>query len=270
MKIKLLLLSTALVSFIACNQGSKSGSAGSGTADLNSEIDSISYILGADIGDKLKQGGVEELNMVAFSEALLTTLGGDSAHVDMREGMGKVQAFFQGLYQKKLEKNKKEGEAFLEENKKKEGVHVTESGIQYIIEKEGNGPIPVDTNKVKVNYTGTLIDGTVFDSSVEKGEPAKFPVTGVIKGWQEILQMMPVGSKWKVFIPTELAYGQNVRRGGKIEPNMALIFEMELLEIVDPVKEKAEMEQKQKEMEEMRKKQQEEAKKKAEEQNTNQ
>lgn len=136
--------------------------------------------------------------------------------------------------------------------------------------KEGNGPIPADTNKVKVHYHGTLIDGTVFDSSVDRGEPAQFPVTGVIKGWQEILQMMPVGSKWKVFIPTELAYGQNVRRGGKIEPNMALIFEMELLEIVDPEKEKAEMEQKRKEMEEMRKKQQEEAQKKTEEQNTNQ
>ena len=264
MKIKLLLLSFALISFVACNQGTKTGSAGSGSSDLNSEIDSISYILGADIGDKLKQGGIEELNMVAFSEALMTTLGGDSANVDMKEGMGKVNAYFQGLYQKKLEKNKTDGEEFLEANKSKEGVQVTESGIQYIVLQEGNGPIPADTNKVKVHYHGTLIDGTVFDSSVEKNQPATFPVTGVIPGWVEILQMMPVGSKWKVFIPTELGYGQNVRRGGKIEPNMALIFEMELLEIIDPAKEKEEMEKKRKEMEEMRKKQEEEAKKKSE------
>jgi len=265
MKIKLLLLSFALISFVACNQGSKTGSAGSGSSELASEIDSISYILGADIGDKLKQGGIEELNMVAFSEALVKTLGGDSAEVDMKEGMAKVNAFFQGLYQKKLEKNKKVGEDFLEANKSKEGVQVTESGIQYIVLQEGNGPIPADTNKVEVHYHGTLIDGTVFDSSVEKGEPAKFPVTGVIKGWQEILQLMPVGSKWKVFIPTELAYGQNVRRGGEIEPNMALIFEMELLGIVDPVKEKEDAEKKRKEQEEMMKKQQEEMKKKQEE-----
>ena len=270
MKIKLLLLSIALISFVACNKGGKAGAAGSGTADLNSEIDSVSYILGADIGDKLKQGGVEEINMVAFSEALLTTLGGDSSLLDMKEGMGKVNAFFQALYQKKLEKNKKEGEEFLEANKSKDGVQVTESGVQYIVLKEGNGPIPADTSKVKVHYHGTLIDGTVFESTLDKGEPAKFPVKGVIKGWGEVLQMMPVGSKWKVFIPTELAYGERVRRGGKIEPNMALIFEMELLEIIDPVKEKEEMEAKRKQMEEERKKRQEEAKKKAEEKSSNQ
>ncbi len=254
MKIKLLLLSFALISIVACSQGAKSGSAGSGTADLSTEIDSVSYLLGADIGDKLKQSGIEEINMVAFSEALLSTLGGDSSKLDMQAGMAKVQAYFQGLFQKKIEKNKKDGEEFLEANKSKEGVKVTESGIQYIVLKEGNGPIPTDTSKVKFHYHGTLIDGTVFDSSVERGEPAKFPVNGLIKGWQEILQMMPVGSKWKVFIPTELAYGQNVRRGGKIEPNMALIFEMELLEIVDPAKEQAELEAKRKQMEEAKKK----------------
>ncbi len=265
MKIKLLLLSTALISFVACNQAGKSGSAGSGSSDLSAEIDSISYILGADIGDKLKQGGVEEINMAAFSAGMIATIGGDSAKVDMKEGMTKVQNYFRGLHDKKMENNKKEGEAFLEANKTKEGVQVTESGIQYIVLKEGNGPIPADTNKVKVHYHGTLIDGTVFDSSVDRNEPAQFPVTGVVKGWQEVLQMMPVGSKWKVFIPTELGYGANVRPGGKIEPNMALIFEMELLEIVDPEKEKEEAEKKRIEMEEMRKKQQEEAKKKQEE-----
>lgn len=255
MKIKLFLLSLAVVSLFACGQTSPKGSAGSGSTDLKSEIDSVSYSLGADIGSKLKQGGVDELNMAAFTDGLLCMLAEDSAKIASEAGMKIINNYFQNLFQKKLEKNKKDGEEFLEANKSKEGVKVTESGIQYIVLTEGNGPIPADTSVVRVNYHGTLIDGTVFDSSVDRGEPAEFPVKGVIKGWQEILQMMPVGSKWKVFIPTDLAYGQNVRRGGKIEPNMALIFEMELLEIVDPVKAKMEKEQQLKEQEELRKKQ---------------
>jgi len=235
MKIKLLLLSMAVVALFSCNKtNSPKGNAGSGSTDLKSEIDSVSYSLGADIGSKLKESGVEGLNYAAFSNALLGALNGDSAKITPEEGMKVINNFFQNLYTQKLEKNKKDGEAFLEANKTKEGVKVTDSGIQYIILKEGDGPIPVDTSIVKVNYEGTLIDGTVFDSSYEHGKPAEFPVKGVIKGWQEVLKMMPVGSKWKVFIPTELAYGQNVRRGGKIGPNMALIFDMELLEIVPP------------------------------------
>lgn len=256
MKIRLLLLSFVSTAFFACNSGSGSGSVGSGTADLNAEIDSVSYALGADIGSKLKQGGIDELNFEAFKSAMLTSMAEDSLEISLNDGMQKIQKYFEKQYKVKADANLKEGEEFLAKNKSEEGVKVTESGIQYIVIKEGNGPIPADTNQVKVHYHGTLIDGTVFDSSIDRGEPAKFPVKGVIKGWQEILQIMPVGSKWKVFIPAALAYGEQVRRGGPIGPNMALIFEMELLDIVDPVKEKAEMERKRKEQEELRKQQQ--------------
>ncbi len=124
-----------------------------------------------------------------------------------------------------------EGISFLEENKKRKGVTTTESGLQYEVLVEGDGPKPTETSSVTVHYHGTLIDGTVFDSSVERGEPAKFGVTQVIAGWTEALQLMPVGSKWKVYLPTEIAYGANPRPGGPIKPNMALIFEIELISI---------------------------------------
>ncbi|MFQ5448203.1 MAG: FKBP-type peptidyl-prolyl cis-trans isomerase, partial [Saprospiraceae bacterium] len=128
------------------------------------------------------------------------------------------------------QKNLEEGRAFLEANKKREGVHVTESGLQYEILKEGSGPTPKAEDKVRVHYHGTLIDGTVFDSSVERGEPITFPVTGVIKGWVEALQMMQAGAKWKLFIPSNLAYGER-GAGAQIGPNAVLIFEVELLGI---------------------------------------
>jgi FKBP-type peptidyl-prolyl cis-trans isomerase len=129
------------------------------------------------------------------------------------------------------EKHLEEGIAFLEKNKERKGVITTESGLQYEILVEGDGPKPTDTSSVTVHYHGTLIDGTVFDSSVERGQPASFGVNQVIAGWTEVLQLMPVGSKWKVFIPSEIAYGANPRPGGAIKPNMALIFEIELISI---------------------------------------
>lgn len=231
-----LLASVIFVSVLlsACSQNSTNGQVKKNS--LNTQLDSVSYMLGANMGGQLNQAGVEDLNIDAFLEAFQSTLKGDSSRIDLnKEGM-KINTFFQKLQEKKFAKNKKEGEDFLAANKTKDGVKVTDSGIQYIVLKEGNGKVPVATDKVKVHYHGTLIDGTVFDSSVDRGEPVEFPVTGVIQGWQQILQMMPVGSKWKVFIPTELAYGQNVRPGGKIQPNMALIFDIELLDIVNPEK----------------------------------
>jgi FKBP-type peptidyl-prolyl cis-trans isomerase FklB len=126
---------------------------------------------------------------------------------------------------------KKAGEAFLAENKKKPGVVTLPSGLQYTIMKKGDGPIPAAADTVRCHYHGTLIDGSVFDSSVERGQPAEFPVSGVIQGWVEALQLMPVGSKWKLFIPSNLAYGDN-QMGPKIAPGSTLIFEVELLEIV--------------------------------------
>ncbi|MCK4678455.1 MAG: FKBP-type peptidyl-prolyl cis-trans isomerase [Bacteroidales bacterium] len=131
----------------------------------------------------------------------------------------------------KFDKNKVESERFLGENSKKDGVVVLPSGLQYKVITTGEGPIPQASDKVKVHYHGTIIDGTVFDSSVERGTPSEFQVTGVIEGWQEALQLMPVGSKWVLYIPSDLAYKDNAR-GQVIEPNMALVFEVELLEIL--------------------------------------
>jgi FKBP-type peptidyl-prolyl cis-trans isomerase len=129
--------------------------------------------------------------------------------------------------------NYDEGVAWLEENKTRDGVITTESGLQYEILVEGTGPKPTDTSNVTVHYHGTLIDGTVFESSVERGEPVEVNLGNLIYGWTEALQLMPVGSKWKLFIPTELAYGENPTPGGLIEPNMAIIFEVELISIND-------------------------------------
>lgn len=128
------------------------------------------------------------------------------------------------------EANKKAGEAFLAENKKKPGVVTLPSGLQYTVLKESAGPTPLATDTVVVHYKGRLIDGTVFDSSIEKGKPLVFPVNAVIKGWQEALQLMPIGSKWRIVVPSELAYGRK-RAGSKIKPNAVLIFEIELLTI---------------------------------------
>ena len=133
----------------------------------------------------------------------------------------------------KGQENVAKGKAFLEENKKKAGVQTTASGMQYIVMKEGTGAKPGLNDKVTTHYHGTVIDGTVFDSSVERGQPASFPVSGVIPGWTEALQMMPVGSKWKLFLPSELAYGER-GAGGKIGPNSVLVFEVELLSIDAP------------------------------------
>ncbi len=232
MKIRLLTLAVFVSAlFTACSQN---GKVSIKKNQLNSEIDSVSYVLGADIGNKLKGLGLDDINYDAFLEGVNTTIKGDTSKINMQKGMGMLNGFFQKKHVEKIAKNKKEGEEFLAANKTKKGVKVTDSGIQYIILKEGKGKHPNDSSMVKVHYHGTLINGKVFDSSVDRGEPIEFPVNGVIKGWQEILPMMSVGSKWKVFIPTELAYGANPRRGGIIEPNMALVFEIELLDIVKP------------------------------------
>ena len=148
------------------------------------------------------------------------------------EAQGVLQAFFTKGVERVGDDNLKEGLDFLEANKSKKGVVTTESGLQYTIMKDAEGAKPVATDKVMVHYHGTLLDGTVFDSSVDRGEPIDFPLNGVIPGWTEGVQLMPVGSKYKFFIPSELAYGANPRAGGPIGPNMVLIFEVELIEIM--------------------------------------
>lgn len=176
----------------------------------------------------------QSLSRDNFLAGFMATLQKKNA-VSMEEASAYVQTKAESIKEKATEKqyaeNKKAGEDFLAENAKKEGVKVTASGLQYKIIKEGNGEIPTDSSKVKVNYKGTLIDGTEFDSSYSRNEPTTFRANQVIKGWTEALTMMPVGSKWELYIPQELAYGSRETASGKIKPFSTLIFEVELVSI---------------------------------------
>ena len=213
---------------------------------LDNEIDSVSYALGIDMAFKFKANFTEvdeDLFVQGFNNGMDSTdilIKKDQVETVLRTFFQKLQVEKQKEQEaealKKVEAefgdNKAAGIKFLEENKAKEGVKTTASGLQYLVIKEGKGEKPTATSKVKVHYHGTLIDGTVFDSSVDRGEPAEFGVNGVIKGWTEVLQLMTVGSKYKVTVPQELAYGAFPRQGGPIKPFSTLVFDVELLEIV--------------------------------------
>src|SRR5690242_15679015 len=197
----------------------------------------ISYMVGMDIGRGLMQIK-DDIDIKVVEQALEATIKGDKTTMTQEEALQVRQAYMQQMQAKRVaeqkaaaEKNKTEGAAFLAKNKSKSGVKSTASGLQYEVEKEGSGPKPKATDTVKVNYLGTKIDGTKFDSSYDRGQPATFPLNGVIKGWSEGLQLMPVGSKYKLYVPAELAYGENAP--GPIGPNATLIFEVELLGIED-------------------------------------
>ena len=192
-------------------------------------MDKISYALGLNIGKSLKKSGIKELNIEKFSNAVKNVLSNETFEISEEEARKILNDFFTQLQQEILEKNKTKGKQFLEENAKRENVIQTASGLQYEILVEGNGAKPLASDKVKVHYHGTLIDGTVFDSSIRRGEPATFGVTQVIQGWVEALQLMSVGSKYKLYIPQDLAYG--AKNQGKIKPFSTLIFEVELLGI---------------------------------------
>ena len=198
--------------------------------NLENELDKFSYAFGLTIGKNLKTVRYDSLAYQAFAVALEDLMNGNEK-MDQEEAQNHVRTVIQNLEEENAKKMEAAGKEFLTENAKKSGVTTIESGLQYEIMTEGGGAIPVATDKVKVHYTGMLIDGTVFDSSVERGEPISFGVTGVIKGWQEALQLMPVGSKWKVYIPQELGYGPRGAGGGTIPPYAALVFEVELLAI---------------------------------------
>lgn len=197
---------------------------------MENEKDKVSYSLGVSVGTNVKSQGMTELNAEAFAQALKDVYGANELQLTQEEAEKTLQEYFQKLQMAKMEEGAKAGKDFLEQNKSKEGVVTLPSGLQYKVLVEGKGPKPLATDVVKTHYHGTLIDGTVFDSSVDRGEPISFPVNGVIAGWTEALQLMGVGSKWQLFIPSELAYGPR-GAGGKIGPNVALIFEVELLEI---------------------------------------
>ncbi len=242
---------------------------GAGKVTLNNETDSVSYALGyiiannmkkqlagpfdtvdfkaaaaayadAQISEKMKEGytrSFDSINYDVFKTAFINEMGyaqsyftEESANMFLQNSYKKVQDKHALEGNKKAQENKAKADAFLAENAKKDGVVALPSGLQYEVLVEGNGPKPTANDRVEVHYHGTLLDGTVFDSSVDRGEPATFGVSQVIKGWTEALQLMPQGSKWKLYIPADLAYGS--RGSGKIGPMEMLIFEVELIKIV--------------------------------------
>lgn len=194
-------------------------------------MEKISYALGISLGHNLKNSGFEALSYQKLADGIRDVMQGDKLDMSIQEAQGLINDYFQQLQEKAYEQNIKEGKSFLAENARRPEVKTTASGLQYEILTEGNGNIPNASDRVQVHYHGTLINGNVFDSSVNRGEPATFGVTQVIQGWVEALQLMPVGSKWKLYIPSELAYGAQ-GAGQSIAPHTTLVFEVELLAIV--------------------------------------
>jgi FKBP-type peptidyl-prolyl cis-trans isomerase FklB len=204
---------------------------------LRTELDSLSYAYGLMTGRQFRSMNLQSVSGTLFGQAIDDALKGRKGALDETQAEAFMQAFSRKMYERqqqenarKYEPNKKAGEAFLAANKTKDSVVTLPSGLQYKILRKGDGPKPTLNDKVKTHYHGTLIDGTVFDSSVQRGEPISFAVGGVIPGWVEALQLMPVGSKWRLFVPYQLAYGE---RGSPpaIPPYSALIFDVELLGI---------------------------------------
>ena len=197
---------------------------------LNNEIDSVSYSLGVNIGENIKTQ-FPDINLKNFEAAIKDVLDDNKKpSISGADAQKTIQEYFTKQQAKASESVVEEGRKFLAENSKKENVVTLESGLQYEVIKNGEGAKPTLNDQVTTHYHGTLIDGTVFDSSVERGQPASFPVSGVIKGWTEALQLMNVGSKWRLYVPYDLAYGER-GAGPKIGPFTTLIFEVELISI---------------------------------------
>lgn len=237
--IKFLVVVITVSTLMSCNGQNSS------ITSLETELDSVSYAVGMDMAIKLKKNfsevnedafvqgyknGMDSLNLL-LKEKDLNVILGDYFRKKQRLKAEELAAANAAKAELEFGELKRTGEKFIEENKSKEGVQITDSGLQYIVLKQGSGEKPKLTDRVKVHYHGTLIDGTVFDSSVDKGKPFETGVGQVIKGWIEGLQLMNVGSKYKFFVPQELAYGATPR-AGVIKPFMPLVFEVELLEII--------------------------------------
>ncbi|HHH36688.1 MAG TPA: FKBP-type peptidyl-prolyl cis-trans isomerase [Gammaproteobacteria bacterium] len=206
--------------------------ASAGAATLDNDKSKFSYAVGVQIAMSLRQDG-PHFDVDALTQAIRDVLSGGQLKLTPAEMQQAFNAFQQKLKaerQKLAQANARKGQEFLAANKKRKGVHTLPSGIQYEVIKAGKGDRPNLTDSVKVNYRGTLVDGTEFDSSYKRGEPATFTVNSVIQGWQEVLPLMPVGSHWKVVIPSDLAYGER-GAGGRIGPNETLVFDIELLAI---------------------------------------
>ena len=221
-KIVLIFGVSALI--FSCNSVDTSNS------ELSTQMDSVSYSLGVSVANNLKSSGFETIESSAISEAFNDVFSENDVKISEEDANALIQDYFMELSQKKSQEATNKGQAFLDENATKDGVVTTASGLQYQVLTEGQGAKPVASDEVTVHYHGTLIDGNVFDSSVDRGQPATFPVGGVIQGWVEALQLMNVGSKYKLFIPSNLAYGER-GVGGSIGPNETLVFEVELLSI---------------------------------------
>jgi len=194
-------------------------------------MEKVSYALGLSLGNSLLGSGVKTLNYAKMAKGIQDVMEQNEPEISYQEAQIVITDFFQALQAKVSDQAQSEGKIFLEENAKREGVVTLASGLQYEVISTGTGAIPTASDQVKVHYHGMLINGTVFDSSVNRGEPATFGVTQVISGWVEALQLMSVGSKWKLFIPSDLAYGAQ-GAGQDIAPYSTLIFDVELLDIV--------------------------------------
>lgn len=203
---------------------------GASSGAIKSPLDSFSYAVGLSIANFYKTQGVRNINNALVMKAISDAKNGKPL-MNESQMNSCIVGYMQNVRSAGAVEAKKAGEAFLAENKKKPGIVALPSGLQYQVLKEGNGPKPTLNDQVKVHYTGRLIDGQVFESSVDKGEPIVLGVGNVIRGWTEALQMMPVGSKWTLFIPSDLAYGDN-QAGPQIKPGSTLVFDVELLEIV--------------------------------------
>jgi FKBP-type peptidyl-prolyl cis-trans isomerase FklB len=237
MAVGTILLGNALAQQTPAATTQQSPAAGSQNAPaFATQKDKVSYAIGMNVGTNLHRQAVEvdpNILLHGLEDAMAggkTLLSEDEARATLTELQNDIRKKQQEKMQQAGEANKKEGDAFLATNKAKEGVVALPSGLQYKVLSAGTGPKPTASDSVVCNYRGTLIDGKEFDSSYKRGQPATFPVGGVIKGWTEALQLMPVGSKWQLFVPSELAYGER-GTGGDIGPNAVLIFEVELLSI---------------------------------------
>lgn len=200
-------------------------------ANLDTKLDSVSYALGYQNGTFLGREGINELDINNYNAGLNKGLASEDGIMTQDEIMAVTNSYLQELQKKRSTDNIEAGKAFLEKNKKKEGVVETETGLQYKIIEEGDGGSPTAQNIVRVHYEGRLIDGTVFDSSYERGQPAEFPLNRVIPGWTEGVQLMSEGATFEFYIPANLAYGERAPQGSPIGPNETLIFKVELLEV---------------------------------------
>jgi len=239
-KVRVYVTIAATALLVALPVCAEEGSASKEPVAIESETDKVSYCIGAQIGQNFRTQEIE-INLDVFVQAITDALAGKELALtedEMRQVMTEFQKRMMAEQQERMKKegaaNLAESNAFLEENKKKEGVKVLPSGLQYKVLQEGSGRTPAETDQVKTQYRGTFINGDEFDSSYKRGEPAQFRVNGVIKGWTEALLLMKEGAKWQLFVPPDLAYGERGRPS--IPPNSMLIFEIELVEVVEPAK----------------------------------